>query len=346
MPDFTSPAALQHLVTSYQISQAVYVATRLGVADILAGGPKTAEELAPATGTHAPSLARLLRALVAFDILDETEPGQFALTPMGACLRANAPDSLRDAVLMWGSDYFWQVAADLLHSVQTGESAVRHLFGTATPFDYYHAHPEVGAILNAGWTAQARSLAYDLIATYDFSNSGTIVDVGGNRGLILATILQAYAGLHGILFDLPHVVQEAVPVLEQAGVADRCTLRGGDMFAEIPTNGDTYLVSRIIHDWDDAKAIAILRSCRRAMRPQTALLLVERVVPTNLNHTPAVQDAMTTDLTMLIHTGGRERTDVEYAALLTAADFVLERIIPSQGGYSVLKSALGTSRPE
>jgi hypothetical protein len=336
--DLSAPVALQHLVTSYQINQAVCVATRLGVAELLTDGPKTADELAQATGTHAPSLFRLLRALAAFAVLDEVVPGQFALTPVGACLQADAPNSLRDAVLMWGSAHFWQTAADLLHCVQTGESATAHLFGTANPFEYYRAHPDVGAMMHAGWAALGRIRAQAVVAVYDFPASGTLVDVGGNRGQLLVPILQAYPALRGVLFDLPHVVEEAAPFLQRAGVADRCTLIGGDMFVDVPAGGDTYLLSSVIHDWEDAEAQAILQSCRQAMAPQATLLLVERVLPTPLDHTLAAQEAATTDLTMLLRTGGRERTDAEYAALLTQASFALERIIPTQTGYSVVQS--------
>jgi hypothetical protein len=335
--DLGAPAALWHLANSFQISQAIYVAARLGVADLLTDGPKSAEELARATGAHAPSLFRLLRALAAFDVFDEIAPGQFALTPMGACLRADAPNSLRDAVLMWGSEHFWQAMADMLHCVQTGETAVQHLFGVSNPFEYYQQHPEVGAMMNAAWAARGRILAQEVVAAYDFSAAGTIIDVGGNRGQILAPILRAYRTPRGVLFDLPHIVEQASPLLEQAGVADRCTLVGGDMFAEVPAGGDTYMLSRVIHDWDDAQAIAIVRNCRKAMGPQATLLLIECVLPTRLDHSLAVQEAVTLDLTMLLRTGGRERTDAEYAMLLASAGFAMGRILHTRSGFGVIE---------
>lgn len=345
VPDLSAPVALLHLMSTYQITQAIYVATRLGVAELLADGPKTAEELAQATGTHGPSLSRLLRALAAYGVFDEVAPGQFALTSLGACLREDAPHSVRDGVLMWGSPHYWQTTADLLRCVQTGESAFSHLFGTATSFEYYRTHPEEGAMMHAGWAAAGRMRAEAVLGAYDFSASGTLVDLGGNRGQLLVPILHAYPTVRGVLCDLPHVVEEATPFLERAGVADRCTVVGGDIFTEVPAGGDTYLLSLVIHDWDDAAALTILRNCRRAMRPHATLLLVERVVPTPLDQSVAAQQAVITDLVMLLMTGGRERTESEYAALLAAADFALEGIIPTQAGYSLVQSTAGIAAP-
>ena len=338
--DLDAPAALERLVNGYKIAQAVYVAARLGVADRLADGPRTVAELARTTDTHAPSLSRLLRALAAFGVLDQVAQDQFALTSMGACLRTDAPNSIRDGVLMWGSPNFWQTITDLLHCVQTGETALKHLFGAATPFAYYQQHPELAATMNAGWAALGGIRARAVVAAYDFSSCRLLVDVGGNRGQLLAPILQAYPALRGVLFDLPHVVVEAAPFLERAGVVARCRVEGGDMFAEIPSGGDTYLLSAVLHDWEDEQALAILRSCRRVMAPGATLLLVERVLPAILDRSAASQEAVLGDLTMLLRTGGRERTDAEYAALLAAAGFTLERIIPAPAGYSVIKSTV------
>jgi hypothetical protein len=304
----------------------------------LAGGPRAADELATVTSTHAPSLFRLLRALTAFGVFEEVAPGRFALTPIGDGLRADALHSLRDAVVMWGSENDWQTTADLLHCIQTGETAVQHLFGVDTPFAYYQAHPELCALMNAGWAAIAHDLPQAVVAAYDFPASATVVDVGGNRGQLLGPILRAYPSLRGVLFDLPDVIAVAAPYLEAVGVLDRCTLVSGDMFAAVPSGGDIYLLSRVIHDWDDAQATAILRTCRRSMRPQTTLLLIERVVPATLDPSANVQVRVQSDLNMLIRAGGREHTDAEYEALLAAAGFALDRIIPTPSGFSVITS--------
>ncbi len=337
--DLASPAALLRLVTGYWLSQAVHVAAQLGIADHLRDGPKAVEELASETGAHAPSLARLLRALTAFDICREDGPGRFVLTPLGTCLRADAPNSVRDAVLMYGGENIWRSWGDLLHCVQTGESAMSHLFGAPNPFDYYGQHPDLRATMSAGFAAVARMESYAVVAAYDFSDRGVIVDVGGGQGQLLATILQAHPAVRGILFDLPAVVEHARPLLERAGVADRCATEGGDAFTEIPSGGDTYILSRVIHDWDDEHALAILRNCQRAMRPGAALLMVEAVLPDRVASSTTAQHATLADLNMLVRTGGRERTSEEYAILLHAAGFILERIIPTALSYSMILGA-------
>src|SRR5579884_3630200 len=244
----TNPATtLRLLATGHFVAQAVYVAARVGLADLLADGPKSADDLASRTGTHRPSLYRLLRMLAAHGVLTESAPYQFALTPVGALLASGGSDSMRDAVLMWGSEHFWQSVGDLLHAVQTGESAVQHLFGVATPFEYYDSHPNVGAMMNAGWAALARGYPDEVAAAYDFSHATVLVDIGGNRGQVLAPILRANANLRGILYDLLRVIAAAPPFLQAEGVADRCTLVDGDMFVEVPEGGDVYMLSRVIH---------------------------------------------------------------------------------------------------
>jgi hypothetical protein len=335
--DLGAPVELLRLATGYQVAQAIYVAARLGLADRLGDGPKTAEELARETDTHVPSLFRLLRALAAFGVVREIDPDRFALTALGTCLQAEAPHSVRDAVLMTGREHSWQMWLDLLHAVQTGESACTHLFGIPNSFDYDTQHPEMGAIVNAGFVASGRIAAQAVLAAYDFSASGTVVDVAGNQGHLLAAILRKFPSLRGVLFDQPHVVAEAGPWLERMGIAERCTVVVGDFFAEIPPGGDTYLLMRIIHDWEDAEALAILRNCHRAMRPQATLLLVERVLPDHITPSATAQEQTLADLNMLVQTGGKERTEGEYRALFEAAGFALARIIPTQTAYGVVE---------
>jgi hypothetical protein len=321
--DLASPGALLRLATGYRVSQAVYVATRLRLADMLADCPKSADELAHDTETHALSLRRLLRMLAAYGVVVEDEIDRFALTPLGACLRADAPNSVRDHVLMAGSKDFWQDWSDLSHCVTTGEFAASHLHGVANAFDYYTQHPEIGAMMNAGFASSARIVAHAVAAAYDFSGAGTIVDVAGGQGRLLATILRGTPAARGVLCDLPAVVAGAAPLLAAEGVADRCTVVAGDIFAEVPQGGDVYLLSRIIHDWDDARALTILRNCRLAMRPEATLLLVEVVLPDRLEPSTLAQEQTLHDLNMLVRTGGKERTKDEYRALLGAAGFAL-----------------------
>ncbi len=334
--DLSEAATLLRFMAGYQLSQAIYVAAVLGVADHLGDEPATADALAHQIAVHPPSLLRLLRTLSAFGILAEDAGEQFTLTPIGAFLQADHPTSLRPTILQQGSDHFWGTWRDLLHSIQTGESAMAHLFDAPNPFTYYASHPEVGAMMNAGFMAQGQLKAQAVVAAYDFTTSGVIVDVGGGRGQLLAAILGAHPSLHGVLFDLPHVVAQADTLFAQANALDRCTLIGGDIFVEIPAGGDTYILANIIHDWPDAQSLAILRNCRRVVGPGVKLLLVERVLPSLTDVSPASQAAMLSDLTMLVRTGGRERTEDEHRALLAAAGFALRVTMATQLGYTIL----------
>jgi SAM-dependent methyltransferase len=333
-------ATLLRLATAYQASRALHVAARLGLADLLTGGPRTAEDLASATGTHAPSLRRLLRALAAFGVFREAAPeegGRFALTPLGGHLAADAPGSARAMVLMWGHEDYRRTWDALEHCVRTGETAALHLFGATDWMGRYERDPELLAAYSAGMTAMAATAAEAVAAAYDFGGARHVVDVGGGQGRLLATILRAHPGLRGTLLDRPEVVESAGALLAEAKVAERCERVGGDMFAAVPEGGDLYVLSRVIHDWGDAESVALLARCRRAMAEGGRLLLVERVPPERAPPSAAVQGHVLSDLNMLVRTGGRERTEAEYRTLLAAAGLRLTRIIPTRAPWSVVE---------
>jgi len=330
--------ALLRLATGYQASQALFVAARLGLADRLADGPRSVDDLAAATGAHAPSLRRLLRALAAFGVFREVEDGRFALAPLGEHLRSGAPGRMRALVLMYGDQDFWRTWGELEHCVRTGESAAKHLFGVDDHMARYAADPRLGPVFNAGMTALTTSTASAVVAACDLSRVGRVVDVGGGQGRLIAALLGANARLRATLFDLPSVVEGAAHLLDDAGVADRCEVVGGDMFAAVPADGDVYVLSRVIHDWDDARATAILGNCRRAMNDGARLVLVERVLPDRTEFAPSVQPLVLSDLNMLVRTGGRERTAAEFRSLLATAELRLERIIPTDGLVSLIEA--------
>jgi hypothetical protein len=335
-----SPAVeVLRIASAYQASRALYVATRLGIPELLADGPKSAEDLAAGTRAHAPSLRRLMRALAAFGVLVEQVDGRFALGSLGGCLPGDAPGSVRDLVLMYGDEDFWRTWGDLEHCVRTGESAARHLFGADDAFARYAADPRLGAVFNAGMTVLAATTVAAVTGACDLSAVGRVVDVGGGRGRLIAALLQANPALRGTLFDLPSVVAGAPQVLAEAGVVARCEVVGGDMFETVPADGDLYVLSRVIHDWEDARASAILRTCRRAMGESARLLLVERVLPDRIEPTPAVQPQVLSDLNMMVRTGGRERTRGEFAALLSAAGLRLERVVPTAAPVSLVEAS-------
>ena len=328
------------LATGYQASQALHVAASLGLADLLAGAPRSSDELAAATNTHAPSLRRLLRALAAFGVFREEEDGCFALAPPGECLRADLPGSARPLVLMWGHEDFRRTWDALEHCVRTGETAAKHLFGSDDAFARYAADPGLGAAFNAGMTVMSAATADAVVAAYDFSGARLVVDVGGGHGRLIAAVLSANPSLRGVLFDLPSVVRGATGLLAQARVADRCRVLGGDMFAAVPEGGDLYLLKSVIHDWDDGRALAVLANCRRAMQaPGSRLLLVERLLPERMEPTPAARSHALGDLNMLVRTGGLERTEGEFRKLLDEAGLRLVRVLPTSSHLSLIEAA-------
>jgi SAM-dependent methyltransferase len=325
-----SPATgLIELVRAYQLSQAVCTAATLGIADLLVNGPRDAPELARATGTHAPSLHRLLRALASRGLFALHDDGRFALTPMAELLRNGGDGSLRDLTMHWGRPAVWEPWGDLLHSVRTGEAAFEYRHGVDL-WAYLAAHPEDSAAFDAAMANSPRHA--EIAATYDFSDLGRIVDVGGGNGRLLAAILERYPGLHGVVFDQPHVIAAGV-VLELAGVMARCELVGGDFFAAVPTGADAYVLSHVIMDWDDDRATVLLANCRRAMAPQGRVLVAERIIPAE----NAPSFGQLDDLMGLAVSGGRIRTEQEHRRLFEAAGLRLTNLTPTPSGSTILE---------
>jgi hypothetical protein len=318
-----SRAQLLELVRGYRISQAIYVATRLGIPDLLADGPRDIDELAHATGSHPPSLRRVLLFLAGIGVLDKVGPRRFALTEMAALLRTGVPGSLRPSVLLWLDESHWRPWGHLLHTVRTGETAFRHVHGAGV-FDYLAAHPEVATVSTAGMSGNSPAHTRLVATAYDFSRSSLVVDVGGGRGRLLATILERYPRLRGILFDQPHVIEDARQIIDAAGVGNRCELVGGSFLDAVPAGGDAYILRNIIHDWEDEQAVVILTNCRRAMATGARVVLVELYLPAD---PPAALPALHSDLEMLVTVGGRERTTNEHATLLERSGLRLVQTI-------------------
>ncbi len=297
-------------------------------------GPRTSDDLAIATGSHAPSLYRLLRALAGVGVFEETGERQFALTPLGDCLRSDSPVRLKGWAEFIGRPYHWRSWADLRHSVETGENAFQHVHGV-DPWEYRAREPEESEIFDRAMTDLTRASVRALLDSYDFGRFGVVVDIGGGRGALLAALLGEYPSLRGVLFDQPHVVSGAAELLSAAGVADRCEVVAGSFFEAVPEGGDAYILKAIVHDWEDEEASAILRSCRQAMPAESALLVVER----DLGPPNEGPDGKFSDLNMLVGPGGRERTVDEYRALYEAAGFRLVRVTPTAAGLSVVEGA-------
>jgi hypothetical protein len=337
-PTLDDRQRLQRLVDGYLGTALVYVAAKLGLADLLADGPRASDDLARATQCHADALRRLLRGLVALGVLAETEDGRFALSPVGAWLRHEHPLSLRPLAVLTGEE-FLAAWGDLLHSARTGETAFPHVFGM-TVWEHRARHPELNAQFNR-WMGQLTQLANSeqaLVAAYDFSALRTICDVAGGQGALLAALLAASPASCGWLFEQPHVLAEAPALLDAAGVAARCALVAGDIFAAYPDELHglaAYVLKNIIHDWDDAHSRVLLQRCRQAMGPRSRLLLVERLLPGRVLDDPAT---IWMDLRMLAGAGGRQRTEAEYRALCAAAGLALTRVLPTPSGFSIIEA--------
>jgi SAM-dependent methyltransferase len=326
---------LRELIRGYQVSQAIGVAASLGLADLLANGPRSADDLAQSTGAHRRSLLRLLRALTSVGVFRQDPESRFALAPLGQFLQADAPGSLRALAIHEGHPNEWTAWGDLRHSIMTGESAFRHVHGM-DPWEYRATHPEVGRIFDAAMgSGSPAEAAAPYLSAYGFADMRCVVDVGGGRGTLLAGLLLARPTLRGILFDLPSVVEAATTRLGATGVLDRCAIVAGDFFAAVPDGGDVYVLQGVLHDWDDAAARRILVSCRRALDDGGRLLIADHVIDPD---DPSQAGANSMDLHMLVVYGSGERTAADFAALLAAAGFRLTRVIPVQGSWSLIEA--------
>lgn len=327
-----SAPALRRLIVGYRLSQALAVAAELGIADLLRDGPKTAERLAEESGSHAPSLGRLLRLLVCEGVFAEDDEGRFRLTPLAEPLQSGVPGSLRARAMFDGAKANWRAWGNLIHAVKTGETAFDRTFGLPL-FDWLKRHPDDAATFNEVMAEQTAASAESVAGAYDFSGIGTLVDVGGGHGALLSAILARYPTMRGILFDLPETAAGAASRLVAAGVNERARVVEGDFFESVPEGGDAYLLKFILHDWDDARCRTILANCRRAMGTRGRLIAVEMLLaPGN-----EADYARYLDLNMLVSTGGRERSEEEYRSLYRSSGFALSRVVGTPSGLSLIE---------
>ena len=338
-----SPAALatnvrEHLMqiaTGFELSACLYVAAKLNIADVLAGGRRSAEDLASTTGTNADALYRVLRALISVGVFAEPEPRIIALSPGAEPLRRNVPGSIHGLVL-WGTDPFLiHTTSDLLYSVETGKPAIEHLYGKPA-FECIASMPRVQAAFNQGMTAISREFAPAVLDAYDFSGIETLMDVAGGHGYFVGEALKRHPRMKGILLDLPHVVEGAKRTLREMGVDHRCQPVAGDFFEGVPSGADAYYLQHIIHDWDDDHALKILRNIRKALagRNNGRLLIVDAVLPEGSDPHPA----KLLDLVMLTIPGGRERTEPQWHELCANGGFKISHIVPTRVGKSVIEA--------
>jgi hypothetical protein len=326
-------AQLIQMATAAWVSRVVYAAAKLGLADRLEAGARSADELAGPLRAHAPSLYRLMRTLASLGILTEHDARRFSLTPLGAALKTGAPGSARSTVLTAGSDWMARAFDQIIYSVETGRTGMEKAWGMPI-FDYLAQHPEDASLFSETMVGVHGAETPAVAAAYDFSGFGTVVDVGGATGNLLAAILARHAGPRGVLFDRPHVVGDAPTLLKARGVEKRVTIEAGDFFKTVPAGADAYLLSHIIHDWSEEQCLTILGHCRRAMKPTSRLLIVEMVLPAG----DAPHPGKMLDIIMLVIAGGQERTEAEYTALLSKAGFRLARVVPTESAVSVVEA--------
>ncbi len=332
----TAPAAaLLDILHGSWKTQALCAAADLRLADHLAAGGLGIDELAAASGCHAPSLQRLVQALQSLGVCRTDADGCIGLTPMGACLRSDGDDSLRSWVLWWGR-HLLPVWAQLPYSIQSGREARSRVTGSGG-FEQLGAAPELAELFNAAMGELTRRVARSLTDSYDFAGATRIADIGGGRGELLAAVLHGAPASRGVLFDLPHALACARDGLAASGVLERCELVEGDFFQAVPA-ADVYLLKSIVHDWDDERAAALLATCRRAMPAGARLLLVEHLMPEQLEVNAAHQSLARLDLSMLVALGARERSEAAYRQLLHGAGLGVSRILPVAMDFYVIEA--------
>jgi hypothetical protein len=319
------------MITGYWLSQAVYVAAKLGIADLVAEEPKSIGELAERTKTDPRALYRLLRALASVEVFAEDNQQRFILTPTAGYLRSDVPASQRSLAIMMGEEHF-RAWGELLYSVQTGKVAFDKVYGVGV-FDYLGQHPDKAQVFDDAMTGIHGRETAPMLEAYDFSRFEVVADVGGGNGGVISAVLSRHSQLRGILYDLPHVIDRAGQNLIDAGVADRCQTMAGSFFETVPAGADAYLLRHIIHDWDDERSGVILRNCRHAIGESGKLLLIESVIPPG--NEPSQGKLL--DLVMMVMPGGMERTEEEYRRLLAEAGFRLSGIHHTATPVSVIE---------
>lgn len=317
------------------ITQALGSVVELGIPDQLTKGARPCSQIAREAGVSEDSLYRLLRALASLGLFAETGNRRFRLTTMGRLLRSDHPESLAGFARFTAHSSTWRPWGHLTYSVKTGLPAFDHVFSQPI-FQYFAQNPEASTIFDNAMTSISTVEARATAEAYDFKGVGTLMDVAGGHGVLLATIMRRQKKMRGILFDLPHVAAGAAATFAHAGIGGRVRIETGDFFKELPADADAIILKHILHDWDDDSATRILQTCHRALGAEGKVLIVDPVVPPG--NTPHYGKLL--DLEMLVLTPrGRERTKAEYAKLLRGAGFELSRVIPTRTPLSIVEAA-------
>lgn len=326
----TNPfATVIQIAGGYCLPRSLHVVADLGVADALDETPRTATGLAESVGAQPDALGRVLRLLAAHGVF-ELQGDAFVHSPASRLLRTDHPQSMRAFAQMFGLPIFWTTFEEMEHSVRTGFPAASKTFPEGF-WAYLAQRPEEGRVFNAAMGAKAQGAVAGILASYDFSGFGRIGDIGGGSGHLLRAVLDTEPAARGVLFDLPHVIEEA-----ESMASERLTLQAGDFFRDALPSCDAYLLMEIIHDWGDEESVAILRAIRRAAPAHAKLLVIETIVPDD----PGPDWSKMLDIHMLTLLGGRQRNQQEYEALLTQSGFLFQREIDTGAGISILDTEL------
>jgi hypothetical protein len=330
--------ALYRISVGHYFSRALALVAKLGIPDLLEDGPRHYEDLAKAAATHGPSLKRVMRLLASIGVFKELDNGNFALTSLGELLRTRAPGSMRSMVLLFAGTGVQDAWKELEYCVRTGEPWFRRESPDADAFTTIAANPEQARVFDEAMATLAPLTAAAIAASYDFSAFRKLVDIGGGDGSLLIGILKAYPNLNGIVFDLPHAAEKARVKISAAELQTRCEALGGDFFKGVPAGADAYILKHVMHDWNDELAGAILRNIHHAMAPHAKLLITEGVYPGNIDESDMARGSAANDVNMLVCTGGRQRSAVEFHSLLASARFKLTKIIPTPARLSVIEA--------
>jgi precorrin-6B methylase 2 len=336
-----SRLALVGVLFGFQASQVLVAAAELGVADLIADGARTGDDLAAATGTDPDALRRLLRTMAGLGLVDEVAPGSFRLADHGLALR-DGPQGLRSLARLFGGEHVWRPWGELVDAVRRGsdrdEITFERMYGEPA-MAYYGARPELEAVFNDAMTEGTLRALPGIVAAYDWSRFTRLVDVGGGNGTLMGALLGAAPATRGVVFDVAAGLAHTADHLARAGVADRCELVAGDFFESVPDGGDGYVIKSVLHDWDDERCTALLANCRRAIAPEGRLVVIEPVLPERIEHPGQMTMTLMSDLNMLLLTGGRERTESDFRALLAGAGFELTAVQPTGGtDYSLVEA--------
>jgi hypothetical protein len=329
--------ALYRMSIGHYLSRALDLAARLQIADHLKDGPRSPRDLAAATATDAPSLARVMRLLASAGVFEERENGDFALTPLGELLRSGVPGSMRASIMLFSGIGIQDAWRELEYCVRTGNPAFKRTAPNGDAFSAIARNPDQAKIFDEAMATFAPMTSAAIAAAYDFSRFETLADVGGGNGALLIGILKANPKLRGIVFDRSGPIEQARAKIAAARLDSRCRAVAGDFFESVPEGADAYILKHVIHDWDHAHAIRILRNCGRAMPPHATLLIAEGVYPPRIDQSDLSRGAAANDVNMLVSTGGRQRSESEFRLLYSEGGFRLTRIITTPARLCVIE---------